>query len=196
MADEDKIIEQILQGDVNAFRVLIERYQSMVFAVVGRVVPAADVEEVAHEVFIRAFKSLRSFRGDSPFRFWLTGIATRTAVQYWRSRSRTDRIMPESSLTSTEAGSVLETISSDHAVQDFLENDSAAGVAEVVQRALRTLSSDDQTLLSLLYFEDLPMREVAKVMKLSAANVAVRSFRAKQRLKRAVESLLSSEEVQ
>ena len=82
---EDRdIVQRVLAGEVEAFARLMERYQAYVLAIVNRHTPPDQVEELAQEVFIKAFQSLAGWRQDGHFRAWLSVIAVRTCYDYWR----------------------------------------------------------------------------------------------------------------
>jgi RNA polymerase sigma-70 factor, ECF subfamily len=91
---DNEIIQHVLSGQSRAFEILLERYAPVVFGIVGRHVPQAQVEDVAQEVFIRAYRSLSSYTGQSQFNRWLSKIAVRSCCDYWRSHRA--REIPES----------------------------------------------------------------------------------------------------
>src|SRR6056297_2142362 len=82
------VVRRVLAGDINAFEVLVARYQAYVFSIVGRHVPTQNVEDVAHDVFVRAYRSLPKYQQKSGVSQWLRGIAVRTCADFWRERYR------------------------------------------------------------------------------------------------------------
>jgi RNA polymerase sigma-70 factor, ECF subfamily len=81
---DSQIIRQVLEGHVNAFEILLKRYQRQVFKIVGGHVPRDMVPEVASEVFVRAYIALPGYAARNTFGSWLTGIAVRSCYDYWR----------------------------------------------------------------------------------------------------------------
>jgi RNA polymerase sigma-70 factor (ECF subfamily) len=173
--DDLEIIEEVLDGDTNRFEVLIERHREHVFRLVGRRVPAEDAGEVAHDVFVRAWTSLSSFRGDSPFEHWLSKIAVRTCHDYWRARYRSKEA-PMSTL-GEEHAAWLENAAS-------VETDESGMMArEIMMKALAGLSPADRAVIELVHLEERPVREAADLLGWSVANVKVRAHRARKKLK-------------
>ena len=87
-ADERDILRRIGQGETECFADLIRRYQGHVVRIVGRRVPSDRVEEVVHDVFVRAYLGLKQFSGSSPFDHWLAGIAVRCCYDFWRTEKQ------------------------------------------------------------------------------------------------------------
>ncbi len=177
MTEYDDIIyiERTLAGDTNAFSVLVERYQSLVFSLVIRMVRhRQDAEDVAQDVFVKAYSSLANFRGESRFSTWLCRIAYTTAVSHIR-RQRPDRAGVE--------------IQNEH---DTCEADDEHSLHEErlqqLQRSLTQLPSDDASLLTLYYQHDKTVDEVASITGLSVANVKVRLHRIRKKLYEEIKS--------
>jgi len=174
--DDLEIIEEVLSGDTNRFEVLIERHREHVFRIVGRRVPAGDAEEVAHDVFVRAWSSLPSFRGDSPFAYWLSKIAVRTCHNYWRASYRS-REAPMSSLGEEHEAWLENTASLDSAEPSMLARD-------IMMKALEHLSPADRAVIELVHLEERPVKEAADLLGWSVANVKVRAHRARKKLRK------------
>jgi RNA polymerase sigma-70 factor (ECF subfamily) len=186
--EDYEVIKQVIGGDANAFELLIERHKTMVFSIVGKHVPSEHVAETAQEVFVRAFFALKGFRQESPFTHWLGAIATRTSAFYWRQKTRQDRVRSASSL-SEDATEFLEAVSSNEAIVNFENSANQAVASEVIERVLEELDPQDRILITLLYFEDKSVKEVSQLLGISVANVKVRGFRARKRMKRCIEQL-------
>ena len=84
--DDRRIVQRILAGEVDAFAILMTRYQNYVLAIVKRHAPHDQVEELTQEVFLKAFQSLAGWRGTGRFQSWLSAIAVRTCYDFWRQR--------------------------------------------------------------------------------------------------------------
>jgi len=180
---EDKeIITRVLNGDVNAFEHLLEKYKTRVFKIARRHVPQDQAEETAHEVFIRVFQSLPSFKGRSGFKTWLESIAVRTCYDYWRKHYQS-REVPMSSLTEKQEA-WLETVISEDADLSLGEKDSREEAREVLGRLLEGLTPEERMVLELVHLEERSVKEAATLTGWSTANVKVRSFRARRKLQK------------
>ena len=183
-----EIIQDIRNGEVDAFEILIRSYQRYVFKIVNRHVPEADVQDVAHQSFITAFHSLRSFKGKTEFRFWLATIAIRTCHDYWRKRyNRVE--LSESQLTESARNSINEFWNSE-AEHRFDLRERRGDLRECLDWALGRLSADDRMVVSLVHLENRTVAEVARDLGLSRANVKIRAFRARRKLRKLLEDLL------
>jgi RNA polymerase sigma-70 factor, ECF subfamily len=184
-----RAVDQVVAGDVDAFEVLLRRYSRAVFAIVARRVPADDVESVAQETFISAFQSLRLYEPDQPFLRWLLRIARRRSCDYWRSRRRSHEI-PDASLSSEQVRQLEDAVAtrSNETRQRTLGREDAE---ELVQRALGGLDPEDRLLVECIYFEELPLREIAATLDWSLAKVKVRAFRARRKLREYIERLVA-----
>lgn len=182
--DED-VVRRVAAGDVNAFEILIERYSNFVFAIVGRHVPSAEVDAVAHEVFVQAFRSLAAYRREGEFSKWLAGICVRTCAGFWRRRYR-NREVPLSTLSENQ-GQWLDKVLSSQADADFAAAGRQAEAREILDWALSRLPAQERMVLELVHLEGRSVKETAQLMDLSSANVKVRAFRARKKLKKLLE---------
>lgn len=179
--DED-VVRRVAAGDVNAFEILVERYRGFVFSIVGRHVPAAEVEALAHEVFVEAFRSLAGYRREGAFSNWLAGVCVRTCAGFWRRRYR-NREVPLSTLSENQ-GEWLENLLSSQAEADFAAAGRQAEAREILEWALSRLPAQERMVLELVHLEGRGVKETAQLMDLSSANVKVRAFRARKKLKK------------
>jgi RNA polymerase sigma-70 factor, ECF subfamily len=184
LKDEWQTIERVLSGEVAAFEELVHTYKSHVFKIVAHMVSSQEVEEVAHEVFIRAYKDLAGYRRKAPFQHWLTRIAQRTSYDYWRRQKR-QRVIPVSDhdLRALEAAA--------SGLQQF-EDAAIQRAKELLDWALESLDPEDRLAFSLLYLEDMSMQEVGKILGWSLAKVKIRSFRARRVLRSLLKSKLGA----
>ncbi len=168
--DDSIYIKRTLAGDTAAFSVLVERYQSLVYSMVVRMVRhRQDAEDIAQDVFVKAFSSLGSFRGESRFSTWLCRIAYTSSVSYTR-RQRPDR-----------AGIEIEH-ELDTRPDEADENGQREDRLQQLQQSLNKLSSEDAVLISLYYQHDKSVDEIAPITGLSASNVKVRLHRIRKKL--------------
>ncbi|HDL64417.1 MAG TPA: RNA polymerase sigma factor [Proteobacteria bacterium] len=183
--EDREIIEDIRGGNVNAFEELIARHENRVFGIVRGHIPADRVEEVAHDVFCRAYRSIGNFRFIKPFEHWLSTIAVRTCYDYWRKEKRRKEV-PFSAFTDDDGREVLDGILSGVAADEYDLTRRRRFAREMVFRLLDELSPEDRMALSLVYLEGRPLKEAAGMMGWSVTNIKVRNHRARQTLKKAL----------
>ncbi|MCX6993888.1 MAG: RNA polymerase sigma factor [Kiritimatiellaeota bacterium] len=193
-ADSDQaIIERVRRGDINAFADLLTRYRAWVFAIVLKHVPPNRADEMAHDIFVEAYKALPTYRGTAEFRHWLAGIAVRQCFTFWRRVSRQPVCCVLNDL-SDETQTWLDRSSRTESQEIFDRQTSRQAARELLAYALERLSAEDRTLVTLLHMEERPVREVAQLMAWSPINVKVRAYRARQRMRRIIGQLLKHEE--
>lgn len=175
------IVRRVIDGEINAFESLLLRYKDNVLEVIKKHVPYNEVEEIAHDVFVRAYQSLPTFKERSSFRQWLSSIAVRACYDFWRKRYRS-RELPMSSLTE-EHREWLEKVVSNRSGQSFDDKASQKEARELLNWALDRLSPGDRMVLELVYLEGLSGKETADLLGWSVANVKVRSLRARRKLR-------------
>jgi RNA polymerase sigma-70 factor (ECF subfamily) len=182
-SDETKdaaVIENVLAGDVNAFETIIDQYKSRVFFIVSKRIPKEYVDEVAHDVFVRAFKGLAGFKGKGGFQQWLSGISVRACYDFWREKYRRKEI-PISCLTDAHR-EWLENITSGDAEENAQAQEQQTEILEIIEWALCKLSAADRTVIELVYLDGYTHKEASELTGWSIANIKVRSFRAKKKL--------------
>jgi RNA polymerase sigma-70 factor (ECF subfamily) len=175
-----EIVRRVMEGEINAFESLLLRYKDHVLEVVKKHVPYNEVEETAHDVFVRAYQSLSTFKERSSFKQWLSTIAVRACYDFWRKKYRS-RELPMSSLAE-EHQKWLEKVVSNRSGQSFADKYSQGKARELLDWALNRLSPEDRMVLELIYLEGLSGREAADLLGWSVANVKVRSLRARRKL--------------
>lgn len=181
MSGDLQIINRVLQGEVECFAELIDRYQQHVTKIVNRHVPSDHVAEVAHDVFVRAFSGLAGFSTGVPFEHWLSGIAVRTCYDFWRAKSRED--MPVSAFTA-EHDAWIDQVLADESDASFQEQVKRRETTDILQRALQRLSPENRLVLTLVHLDGHSVREAAQLLGWSVVNVKVRAHRARHALRR------------
>lgn len=189
---DGEVVQRVLGGDADAFSILLSRHGRAVFSVVARRVPRDEIDEVAHDVFIRAFRSLEGYRDVGRFEHWLARIAVRTCHDFWRERYRR-RECPISSL-GEEQRAWVERAGSAGSESAGERRALAREADELLEWALARISPEDRAVLELVHIEERPVKEAAGLLGWSRANVKVRAFRARKRLRRIIEELLNEEE--
>ncbi len=168
--DDIFYIEEVLNGKTNYFSYIVERYQDIVFSIALKVLKnREDAEEMAQESFIKAFKSLHTFKGKAKFSTWMYRITYNTCISEVRKRKL--------NFTSTD----------DVQIRDEAEEMNLDGIPEenrehFVKAALEKLPEDEYTLILLYYFEEQSIDEVARVTGLTESNVKVKLHRARKKL--------------
>lgn len=181
------LARQAQVGDESAFAEIVRRYSPRVFSVASRFFRQRSVvEEAAQEVFLKAYTQLGSFEGRGSLEGWLTRIATNTCLNMVRSSKR----RPESTvsdLTDDEA-SWLGQQSAGDGERPSVENEVVA--TDLADRLLSVLSPEDQQTLLMIDGEDASIKEVAEATGWSESKVKVRAFRARKKVREAMERLL------
>ncbi|MFM7971953.1 MAG: RNA polymerase sigma factor RpoE [Betaproteobacteria bacterium] len=176
------LVQRVRRGDVRAFDLLVIKYQRRVERLIGRFVRDTDlVQDLAQEAFIRAYRALPQFRGESAFYTWLYRIAVNTAKKQLMVLGR-DPVITESALA--ERREQEDETSAPQLEQRDDETPEAvlAGkeVARVVNEAVQALSQDLRQALVLREIEGLSYEEIAQVMNCPVGTVRSRIFRARE----------------
>ena len=187
---DEAIIEAVRSGNVDAFEELVEKYEGRVFMIVRAHVPSSAADDVAQDVFVRAYRALASFAGKSPFEHWLAGIATRTCFDYWRKQYRIPEY-PASSVT-PEQKEWMEQILATESRRRYDELTKREEAVELLQTAMRSLTAAERSVLTLVHIEGHSVREAANRLGFSVVNIKVRLYRARRKLRQAMENLLVS----
>ena len=185
-SSDTEIVRRVLDGDVNAFESLLIRYKDTVLKIIKKHVPYNDVEETIQNVFLRAYQSLPSFKGESGFRQWLSSIAVKTCYDFWRKTYRS-REVPMSVLAEKHQN-WLEEVITEQSEQAINEKGSQNEARELLDWALRRLSAEDRMVMELVYLEGLSGKEAADLLGWSVSNVKVRCFRSRKKLEKILEA--------
>lgn len=186
--DSDKLlVDRVLKGDDTAFTLLVLRYQHKVLALVGRFVrDPHEAEDVAQEAFLKAYRALTLFRGDSAFYTWLYRIAVNTAKNHLVSRSRrppaTDVNMDDAQ--HVDESSMLCDIETPEA---SMERDD---LQQMINRAIEDLPEDLRTAFSLREFSGLSYEDITVIMDCPVGTVRSRIFRARESIDRKLREAL------
>jgi RNA polymerase sigma-70 factor (ECF subfamily) len=179
------VINRVLAGKVNDFKYLLEKYKGYVFSILQKHLPAHQVEDVAQDVFIRAYRSLPTLKKKSGFKNWLSSIAVKTTYDFWRRQYRNREVAM--SALSTENSHWIESIMADASSRSFQAVNDRKDAREVLDWALNRLSAKERMVIQLIYLEGLSGKEAAKHLGWSTANVKVISFRARKKLRKLLE---------
>ena len=173
-------IRRTQRGDGDAYTLLVERYQRRTFSLVYRMVGRREeVEEIAQEVFVKAFLAISSYHFEASFGTWLMRIAINHCYDHLRRR-RASRLTYFSEMSPESEQSVEAVAESRQASGGQLELDLQN--RDLAQRLLERASPDDRVILTLKELEDLSVDEIANLLKLKPSTVKVRLHRARKRL--------------
>jgi len=186
-AIDQELVERVKRGDKKAFDLLVLKYQHKIVKLISRYVyDQEEVYDVAQDAFIKAYRALPRFRGDSAFYTWLYRIAINTAKNYLVSQGRRP---PESDIDAEEAeqydvGSSLREIGTpEHMIlKDEIE--------DVVYRAIENLPEDLRTAITLREMEGMSYEEIAEAMDCPVGTVRSRIFRAREAIDKKLAPLL------
>lgn len=198
MSDADAdilLVERARRGDVRAFEMLVVKYQRRIERLIARMVrDDALVQDIAQETFIRAYRAIAQFRGESAFYTWLYRIAVNTAKKSLVELRR-DPLVSEGSLASRDDGdetSRVENELSDGATPESLL--ASREIAAAVNAAIEALSEDLRQAITLREIEGLSYEEIADVMNCPIGTVRSRIFRAREAIATRLRPLLDTRE--
>ena len=178
-------VQRVLDGETEAFAAIVNAHQKLIAADLSRRLPAQDVQEVAQDTFVRAFRSLPSFRREAPFRIWILRIARHAAMDFWRKQyRRRDRVfsdLDESAMMNVEESHQTQV------AEQAADEEARESARERLEAALLRLSPDDRAVITLVELEERSMEDAALRLGCGLSAVKVRAFRARRRLRAILE---------
>jgi RNA polymerase sigma-70 factor (ECF subfamily) len=187
------LVERAKRGDQRAFEMLVVKYQRRIERLVGRMVRDTDlVADIAQETFIRAYRALPQFRGESAFYTWLYRIAVNTAKKALVELKR-DPVVTESALAARETED--ETSRVEHELSDGETPEAVLAskeIAATVNAAIEALSEDLRQAITLREIEGLSYEEIAEAMNCPIGTVRSRIFRAREAIAERLRPLLDT----
>lgn len=174
-------IQETLNGNVNAYAFLVEKYKQMVFTLSIRIVKnKEEAEEISQDVFVKAYTNLKNFKGESKFSTWIYKIGYYASLDTIKRNKR-----------QLNAENIDEIYEGDIGVlQDALSYLEEKERKNIIKKSLLKLNEDEQVILTLYYFEELPLKEISEVVNLSSDNVKVKLFRARKKLATILEHVI------
>ena len=190
------LVERVKMGDARAFELIVVKYQRRIERLIGRMVRDSDlVQDLAQETFIRAYRALPQFRGESAFYTWLYRIAVNTAKKALLELRR-DPVITESALFSRdedeEPSSRVENELTDGETPEAVL--ASREIARTVNAAIEALSDDLRQAITLREIEGLSYEEIATVMNCPIGTVRSRIFRARESIAARLRPLLDTRE--
>lgn len=176
---ENAVVRAVLNGDVNAFEMLVREYEKNVYNLALRMVGnSEDAADMSQEAFIKAYNSLDSFRGDSKFSVWLYRIVSNVCLDFIRSRKRKQTV--SLSVEDDNGDDVELDIADDTQSPERLMDKQLT--REAVRRGLDSLPPGQRQILLLREIQGLSYDEIAEVLNVEAGTVKSRIFRARKKL--------------
>jgi len=167
------LVERTLEGDTPAFGELVDRYQNFVFTIAVRILKVTEeAEEVAQDSFIKAYNSLSGFRGESKFSTWLYRIVYHKSL---------DRIKMNKRHRTYEINEEITDDSQNH-IENGLEFMLSEERSSIIKKCIAQLPGEEAAIISLYYFEEQSVKEIAKVTDLTEDNIKVKLYRSRKKL--------------
>lgn len=172
---DNELIHAVLQGQTGQYATLVDRYRNFVFTIVLRYINSReDAEEVSQDIFIKAYRSLADFKGASKFSTWLYTITTTSCLTFLRKKK-----LEVHSLDNEKVFAAADNVDGGLSA-NLVEQKSRV---EMVNEAIKMLSSDDAQIITLFYKGEQTLEEIAKILGKEPNTVKVQLHRARGRLK-------------
>jgi len=174
-------ITKVIKGDTNAFAYLVDNYKGMIYTLAYKMTKSREeAEEISQDTFIKAYKNLSKFKGDSKFSTWLYRIGYHAALDAIKKNKNTFEI---NEVTFNQIKSV----------EDVLEGIERKERAAILDKCLMQLPEDERSIIWMFYYDELSLKEITEVTELSQANIKVKLHRARKRLLKIVENTVEPE---
>ena len=175
MMTEEQLIVSVKAGNAHAYRSLVAMHQSLVFTMVYRRVNSReDAEEIAQDVFVKAYRYIASFKGDAKFSTWLCSIANNS----------TSTVLSKRKMVFNELNERHEQ-QEDHEILSSPEEEQL----KLIEKAMLKLPADDAQIISLFYQGEQSLAEIADILQMETNAVKVKLHRARVKLKTTIEQL-------
>jgi RNA polymerase sigma-70 factor (ECF subfamily) len=170
--DDAELINQILNGNMNAFTFLVSRYQKLVVHITGRLIQRQDeLEDVCQEVFLKVYQNLGKYRNECKLSTWIATIAYNTSINYLRKFKKGDEVNPDDSAALRN----LTDLNSD----DYEKTD----LHRYIREQIENLPVQYRTVLTLYHLEEFSYQEIEQITGMPEGTVKSYLFRAKALLK-------------
>lgn len=180
-------IDKVINGDASAFAYLVDNYKNMVFSLAYKMTKnKEEAEEVSQDTFIKAFKNLSNFKGDSKFSTWLYRICYHTTLDAIKKNKKNNYTSEINEVTFNQIQSV-ETI---------LQGIERKERSVIMDKCLMKLPDEERSILWMFYYDELSLKEIIEVTNLSEANLKVKLHRARKKLLTIVEKNIEPEMIE
>ena len=170
---EQYYITKILEGDSNAFAVLVDQYKDLVFSLSLKMLKnKEEAEEAAQDTFVKVFKSLNNFKGDSKFSTWIYKVTYNTCLDQLKKIKRVQDTIPIDDFSENQIQNLENVLD---AIDERDRN-------EMIQDCIHLLPSEEAFLLILFYFEEQSLEEISKIIDCTANNVKVKLYRSRKKI--------------
>lgn len=170
---DHQLIEKTLQGNTQAFSVLVARYQNYVFTIAVRMLQnREEAEEVAQDSFIKAFEALSTYRGESKFSSWLYSIVYRKTLDRIRKNNSTRTLDLVEEMTESDTEEIENAL---HFMEIQERN-------EVIKKGIEQLPVQEAAIITFFYFEELSIKEITEITQLTKDNVKIKLHRSRKKL--------------
>ena len=183
--NDAELVEQVLNGNNNAFRFLVSKHERLVVHIVGRVVQQhADVEDICQEVFIKVFRKLKRFRGESKLSTWIATIAYNTSISHIRTKKRwgENSLDDEEMNLNWEKGNIY--------TPQILEKEEAK---KYLLQLIELLPANYRMVLTLFHLEEFSYREIEEITGMPEGTIKSYLSRARKLLKEKMEKVVEVE---
>jgi len=174
-ASDLELVQLVRAGDEQSYRLLVERYQTLVFTIALRMVrDRAEAEDIAQDVFLKVYRTLENFREEASFKTWICKIATNRCIDWRRKHG-----LRQDSTTMVEEAESLPDQTFERPDQALLRRETQAEVRRVIEE----MPDKYRTILLLYHFDGLSYKDIAEQQDISPRTVETRLYRAKQMLR-------------
>lgn len=181
---DQQYIDKVIKGDTNAFSYLIDNYKDMVFSLAYKITKnREDAEEISQDTFIKVFKNLKKFKGDSKFSTWLYRIAYHTSLDTYKKNKKEKNTYQINEISFNKI----------QEVESILEGIERKERTKIMDSCLLKLPEEERSLLWMFYYDELSLKEIIEVTDLSEANLKVKLHRARKKMLGIVEQNVAPE---
>jgi len=182
--DDIYYIEAVRKGNVQAFSVLVEKYQKLVYTLALKLLKKPEeAEEMAQDTFVKAFQKLDSYEGKSKFSTWLYSITYNACISELRKRRIEFKSLDDRQISDQD----------EQKMHDYYRESKKEDQEKYLNLALERLPEDDQVLVTLYYYENQSMDEISQITGLTVSNIKVKIHRARKKMYELLHEMLKEE---
>jgi RNA polymerase sigma factor (sigma-70 family) len=171
--NDQHYINQIIQGNASAFSILVNQYKDLVFTLAYKMLKnKEEAEEISQDTFIKTFNSLNKFKGESKFSTWIYKITYNNCLDRLKKQKKENNVDYIEDFTENQI----------KAIQNIIECIDEKERNQKIQECMQLLPSQEAFLLTLYYFDDQSIEEIAKVIDCNPNNVKIKLFRCRKKL--------------
>jgi len=184
--DDRYYISKVLEGDMQAFSYLVDKYKDMVFTLAFRILKNREnAEEVAQDSFVKVYQNIKKFKSKSKFSTWLYRIVYNTAISRVRVKQKPTMSIDEQNYFEIEDEK-----------QNVIKNFDIENNKMILQRLLNKLDESDRALITLYYLDECKISEIAEITGQNNSNIKVKLHRTRKKMKEELHRILKSEMVE